>query len=297
MNKHNNMVTVFTPTYNRAYRLNNLYDSLCKQSCFDFEWIIVDDGSTDNTESLVKTWDNKGTFVIKYVKQTNSGKYQAINRGVTVAEGELFFIVDSDDIIPPRSIETINRVYDDIKNDLHFGGLCGLKCYMNGEKVGGGENFGVLDCNSLDFKFKYKVKGDMAEVIRTAVMREFPFPDFSPEKFCPEALLFFRIASKYKLRYFYEDIYNCEYLPDGLTASIVKVRMKSPKASTTYYSELCGYNVPFTVKVKGAVNYWRFKMCMNKFERKSSSSLGALNILKPIGIIYHLYDKFKLETK
>ncbi len=291
------MVTVFTPTYNRAYRLSNLYESLRCQSCFEFEWVIVDDGSTDNTEELVKSWGTDNPFNIVYYKQNNKGKYQAINKGAMLASGSLFYIVDSDDILPPKSIEVVERVYSEIKDDSSFGGLCGLKCYMNGEKVGGGADFGVLDCNSFEFKFKYKVEGDMAEVIKTDVMKEFPFPDFSPEKFCPEALMFFRIASKYKLRYFYEDIYECEYLPDGLTASIVKIRMKSPKAATTYYSELCGYDVPFFEKVKGAINYWRFKMCIKTSERNTMPSIGMWNILMPLGVVYHIYDSYKYANQ
>ena len=221
------LITVFTPTYNRAYRIQALYESLKNQTDKDFEWLIVDDGSTDNTEELVQNWLKESTFPIHYIKQPNGGKHRAINNGVKKANGELFYIVDSDDILPPKSIQRIVKQYMPIKDDMSFGGVCGLKAYYNGKKVGGECDFGVLDCNSLEFRYKYKIKGDMAEVIRTSVFKEFPFPEVDGEKFCPEALVFNRIAKKYKLRYFYEKVYMCEYLDDGLTASIVKIRMKS----------------------------------------------------------------------
>lgn len=101
------MVTVFTPTYNRAYILNNLYQSLCRQSYGDFEWLIVDDGSTDNTEGLIASWLDESKISLCYIKQPNGGKHRAINRGIQEANGNLFFIVDSDDYLADNAIERI----------------------------------------------------------------------------------------------------------------------------------------------------------------------------------------------
>lgn len=283
-------VTVFTPTYNRAYRLAALYESLQKQTVKDFEWLIVDDGSSDNTEELVQPWLSEDRFPIRYFKQKNGGKHRAVNHGVREANGVLFFIVDSDDMLVENAIERIIYHYNNIKNDKSFGGLCGLKAYFSGVKVGGGEDFGVLDCNSIDFRFKYHMKGDMSEVIRTEVMREFPFPEFDGERFCSEFILFNRIATKYKLRYFYEKIYLCEYLDDGLTAAIVMIRMKSPKASKVCYSELFHYNIPVVQKIKAAINYWRFAFCDKHSEGGHFSRIGWGCLLMPLGYLYHLKD-------
>jgi glycosyltransferase involved in cell wall biosynthesis len=262
---------------------------LKEQTCKDFEWLIVDDGSTDNTEETVLSW-GESCFAIRYIKQPNGGKHRAVNHGVMEAKGELFFIVDSDDILTPNSIERILHHYDAIKDDKSFGGLCGLKAYYNGEKVGDGEDFVILDCNSIDFRFKYKMKGDMSEVIRTDVMREFPFPEFEGERFCSEFILFNRIATKYKLRYFYEKIYLCEYLEDGLTAAIVKIRMKSPNASTLCYSELFHYNIPFIQKVKAAINYWRFYFCGSSLDESHFKRIGWGVMCYPLGLLYHIID-------
>ena len=285
------MITIFTPSYNRAYILPALYDSLKAQTCKDFEWIIVDDGSSDNTDELVAAWLAETAFPVRYVRQKNGGKHTAINRGVQLAQGEFFFIVDSDDVLPPDSIERIVKHCEDIKDDASFGGVCGLRAYFNGERIGGECDFGAMDCTSLDFRFKYCIQGDMAEVIRTSVFKEFPFPEIEGERFCPEALVFNRIATKYKLRYFYEKVYLCEYLQDGLTASIVKVRMNSPIASTTYYAELFHLNVPFKQKVKAAINYWRFAFCQNASLAQKVKAIGASSLLVyPIAYMFHLKD-------
>ena len=112
------MITVFTPTYNRAYCLGNLFNSLCSQTYTDFEWLIVDDGSTDNTKSLVEGFCCNSNINIRYVYQKNGGKHRAINRGVAEARGELFFIVDSDDTLPGDSLETISVYAQGINSNV-----------------------------------------------------------------------------------------------------------------------------------------------------------------------------------
>lgn len=285
------MITVFTPTYNRAYIIDKLYESLCSQTCPDFEWLIVDDGSTDDTEALIDSFIAERKINIRYVKQPNGGKHRAINRGVREAKGELFFIVDSDDQLPLDSIAIVSDYYSQVADDSSFAGVCGLKYYSTGEKVGGEFIYEVLDCNSIDFRFKYKLTGDMGEVFRTSVLKEYPFPEIENEKFCPEALVWNRIALKYRLRYFNRNIYLCDYLPDGLTAKIVKIRMNSPLASLLYYSELYRTPIPFLQKVKAATNYWRFFFCSHNSFVYKVKQIGICSLLLfPLGFLYHLND-------
>ncbi|MEG1870720.1 MAG: glycosyltransferase family A protein [Peptostreptococcaceae bacterium] len=285
------MTTVFTPTYNRAYILPELYKSLQAQTNKDFEWLVVDDGSTDDTESLFDEWIKEPLFPVRYIKQENGGKHRAINRGVKDAKGELFFIVDSDDQLSNNAVERILYHYKSIKDDNSFCGVCGLKSYFSGEKVGGESNFSILDCNSIDFRYKHKIDGDMAEVVRLEVMKEYPFPEIEEEKFCPEALFWNRIAIRYKFRYFYEKIYLCEYLPDGLTSKITKIRMQSPIASMIHYSELYVMDIPYYQKIKAAINYWRFSYCT----RKNSCNFHIPFVFAPIGVLYHWLDKRKYK--
>jgi glycosyltransferase involved in cell wall biosynthesis len=287
------MITVFTPAYNRVYTLTRLYDSLVNQTNKDFEWLIINDGSTDNTEGLIQSFFDEKKIRIRYIKQENGGKHRAINRGALEAEGELFFIVDSDDYLSKNAIERINYHYTYIKGKEDFAGICGCKAYFSGERVGGKAAFTVLDCNSLDFRYKYKIKGDVAEVFRTEILKQYPFPDIAGEKFCPESLVWNRIAMKYKLRWFNENIYLCEYLPDGLTSKIFEIRKKSPQASILCYSELEKMTVPFIQKMKANINYWRFaKYLKQSFIQKSKKVNPFISLFGlPLSLVFILTDK------
>lgn len=281
------LITVFTPTYNRAHLLVRLYESLCAQRFTDFEWVIVDDGSTDGTASLVQGFIAERRIDIKYLSQRNGGKHRAINHGVSQAKGELFFIVDSDDYLPADSLQCIAAEYS--KCDSSIGGVAGLDATYGGKVIGSGLAQDFIECNSMDIRFKHRVTGDLAEVFKTCVMREFPFPEVEGEKFCPEALVWNRIAHKYKLRYFNKVIYIAEYQDGGLTDNIVRVRRQSPVASTTYYAELLSSDIPWGQKLKAAINYWRFRLCCKKFSRVPRLPL-LWNAVWPLGWLMHLRD-------
>lgn len=251
------MITVFTPTYNRAHLLERLYQSLCQQTQKDFEWVIVDDGSTDETPSLIARFQSEGQIFIQFFQQENSGKHVAINKGVAMANGELFFIVDSDDFLPEQAIEKVYFYYDKIKVSPLIAGIAGRRMYADLSIVGT-PSFEEMISNSIDIRYKYNVIGDLVEVFKTSVLKSYPFPEIKGEKFCPEALVWNRIALHYKLLFFSEGIYITEYLEGGLTSSIVKVRRQSPQLTTLHYAELERLPIPFLQKLKANVNYWRF---------------------------------------
>ena len=150
-------ITIFTPTYNRDYIIINLYKSLLIQTLKDFEWLIIDDGSTDNTELLVSSFIKDNKINIRYIKQQNGGKHRAINKALEEAKGELFFIVDSDDQLVDNAIERILYYFDQIKEDSSFAGVCGVKAYFDGKKVGGEVDFDILDCSSILFRYNYRM--------------------------------------------------------------------------------------------------------------------------------------------
>lgn len=283
------LITVFTPTYNRAYLLGRLFESLCQQQYSDFEWVVVDDESTDDTANVIKCLSAKALFPVRYFYQPNGGKHRAINRGVKEARGELFFIADSDDALADDALAEVANRYCAVANDETFAGVVGLDETYEGELIGAGLPYDVIDCNSIDIRLKYGVTGDMKEVFRTEVLREYPFPEFEGERFCPEALLWGRIAQKYKMRYFNRAIYRVEYQSDGLTQRIVRIRMDSPMASTTHYSELNGYDVPMAQRLKAAINYWRFWYCLA--DKRLAPHLPTVwHMVKPLGWAMHLRD-------
>ncbi len=287
------IITVFTPTYNRAKLLPRLFESLCAQTCMDFEWLIVDDGSTDNTEEVVGSFIKapKQSFPMQYIKKENGGKHTAINLGVKEAKGELFLIADSDDKLSENAIADITEVYKTIKGDSSYAGVCGLDEDFNGEIIGSGLPQNFIDASSLDIRYRFGVTGDLKEVFRTEVMREYTFPETKGERFCPEALVWNRIADKYKLRFFNKAVYSVEYQQGGLTANIVRIRMNSPMASMMTYAEMTKYKgVPLMQKMRAAINYWRFRFCATDKKAQMPQLATKWFWTKPIGWLMHKKD-------
>lgn len=214
-------ITVFTPTYNRAYCLKRLYESLKAQTFHDFEWVIVDDGSTDNTEEVVNGFiSDKPFFEIKYCKTENGGKHRAINRGMDTVAGELFFIMDSDDWLREDALEWLDKVENSIPTEekTHFCGVNGLRCHTDGSIIGHTFDGNGFKDGTYFERDKYGIRGDKAEAYYTDVMKKYPFPEFDGEKFMTEGIVWNEFAhAGLKIRYFNEEIYFCEYLEDGLT--------------------------------------------------------------------------------
>lgn len=313
------LISLFTPTYNRANLITRVYDSLISQSNYDFEWLIVDDGSTDNIREVVENIKSKhnALFSIRYIYKKNGGKHTAVNVGVHEAKGELFFILDSDDYLPSDALKIVAEEYakvrdadSDFDSDSNsnfnsnsdenesksrsmskskFAGVAGLDRFADGRTVGNGLPCDSIDCNAMDIRYKYHVTGDMKEVFRTEVLKEFPFPEIEGERFCPEQLVWFRIAQKYKLHYFNKPIYIAEYQEGGITAGITRARMNSPIATMMCYAELNGYDVPFKQKVKAAINYWRFRFCAKGGKYPTINPLWSFVI--PLAFVMHLKDK------
>lgn len=235
----NKLCTIMTPTYNRGKLLKNLYKSLLQQKNKKFEWIIIDDGSNDNTKNIVNEFICANIIDIQYFLKKNGGKHKAINFGLQYAKGDLLFIVDSDDVLPSDSIEKIFYYFSTIENSQKYAGIGGLKSYPNNKNVG--ESFGThgyIDCTSLERKH-FNILGDKAEVFYTDVLKQYPFPEFENEKFLSELVVWYKIAEDgYKIRWFNESIYICEYLEDGLTAHVNDNLIKSPKGFRLYIDAL-----------------------------------------------------------
>jgi len=215
------IVSIFTPTYNRANTINRLFNSLLNQTSLSFEWIIVDDGSKDNTKEVIQCMiESNKLFTIKYIYQENGGKHRAINTGLENASGKYFFIVDSDDYLTNDSIERVLFWFNSIENKSKFAGIGGLKGYSKAQIVGKTFKNGIhLDATSLERR-SLGILGDKAEVFITDVFRKYRFPEFPSEKFVSEAIVWNRMASDgLQIRWFNEIIYiSEEYRDDGLTS-------------------------------------------------------------------------------
>lgn len=267
------MITIFTPTYNRAYTLERLFESLQGQTDRDFEWLVVDDGSTDGTEDLCKDFKGRAIFPMRYFKQENAGKHVAINRGAKEASGEWFFIVDSDDWLPEDSVEFNNEYLGQIANDTTFAGVSGMCACEDGSPLFGlRQNFDDvnartrelfaldhIDATSQDYRERYKMLGDRAEVIRTSLVRETPFPSFEGERFVSEYYLWQSLSERgLKLRWFNRFTYCGEYLKDGLTTNMREIMRKSPLGRSFVDNFIIGSHAPMQMKLRSAINYIRY---------------------------------------
>lgn len=284
-------ITVFTPTYNRANNLKNLYKSLLIQSYKEFEWLIVDDGSNDNTKDVIDSLIKKDRIKIRYYTQRNQGKHIAINKGVELARGEYFFIVDSDDKLPVDSLDFIKQKMDTVKGDKKVCGISGMRYYYNNTPIGSELKTDNLKCNFLDLRHKYKIKGDRAEVYKLSVLKNYLFPKFDNENFVAEGIIWNRIAENYVMYHFNKCIYMCEYLVGGLSSKSFQLRKNNPKGAITYYYELFNYETPFLTKVKAAINLWRFGFYDCNFTRKKVDN-KIMYLALPFGLIFLLKDKF-----
>ena len=169
-------ITVFTPTFNRGYIIEKLYESLKNQTFKEFEWLVIDDGSNDNTEEIFdKINKNNDFFKVRYYKKENGGKHRAINQGVELAEGELFFIVDSDDQLTSYALEYIDKWEKSIENKKKFAGLAGNKGKNIDDIWGTTFNGKYIDCTSLE-RNKNNITGDKAEVFYTCLLYTSPSP-------------------------------------------------------------------------------------------------------------------------
>lgn len=230
-------VTVFTPTYNRAYILGDLYHSLQRQTCMDFEWLIVDDGSADDTKALVASWQGEeNPFPIRYIYQENGGKCRAINRGLKEADGRLFFTVDSDDYLTDDAIEKVIRWDGELPRDGHFCGYVGNRGITPTQTPNRLFPGGYLDGTALD---RYdQVDGERAFVFYTEIHRKYLYPEFPGEKFLTEAVTWDSMAHDgYKMRFYNDIIWIWEYKDDGLTRAGYRVFLENPQGTGLFFRQ------------------------------------------------------------
>lgn len=262
--------TVCTPTLNRANLLGRVYDSLKKQDFRDFEWLIIDDGSTDNTAALVDFWIKESILAIRYIKQENKGKHVALNLALDNARGKFFLIIDSDDYFIDNALSTFFKHWQSIEPKESFSGVFANCLNPNRKLIGSKFPEDVYDSNFIETFYHKKVVGDKCGFFVTDILRAYRFPVFAGEKFLSEALVWNRLALKYQTRFINEGLVVADYQPDGLSGRSVKVRIDSPIGAATYYKEFLSLPVSFFWKLRNLINYVRF------------SRHGRINVRKQI---------------
>jgi glycosyltransferase involved in cell wall biosynthesis len=254
------LFTVFTATHDRAHTLSRPYQALRAQSLQDFEWLIVDDGSTDGTEALTRAWQRDSPFAIRYLRQVRGGKHRAFNVGVREATGTLFLSLDSDDGCVPWALERLQRYWQAIPeaDRDRFTGVTVLAQDPEGNVIGDPFPGAPASMSFLDMMTRHRVRGDKWGFHRTAVLREFPFPEFEGELFMSEGVVWHRIAQRYHMRFVNDPLLIAWYQPDGLSARSIQARVAAPRGAMLVQKELADSAVPVQTRLWAVMNFVRF---------------------------------------
>lgn len=294
------LFTILTPTYNRAYALPALKASLDAQTESNFEWLIVDDGSSDGTADLVGKWIETSAYPVKLIRSPNGGKHRALNKGIPEAKGDWIYIVDSDDVLPLDALEKIAPRTNIAKADPAIGGIMGYRQTKTGEIIGKAFPEGLRRRDAATLTFEDKIRGDKAEVFKASVLRKFPFPEIPGEKFITECVVWFRIAQAgYDLLLMPEAIYTCDYREDGLSARSFELRLRNPRGTLLFYAEELALPYSLSSLFREAVNYVRFRL-LSLGKNYPPPGLGArakriVALAAPMGLAVSVYDRMKFR--
>lgn len=290
---HKPFITVFTPTYNRAYSLGDVYESLCVQSMQNFEWVIVDDGSSDNTEELVQSWIDENRIAIRYAKKINGGKHTAINLGVEMALGEWFLIFDSDDKCTPNTIDSFYKFSQALTSEelAEISTISVRSVTESGDNVGPVYTFRQKIVRSPSEQLALRSQAERWGINKTSLMRDNPFPVFPGERFVPESLIWNRFSLHYSTLFVNEALRVFTPREDGLTASMLKIRVNSPNGTALVYKEMLMLELGHWERYKARINYFRFESRANGFRLSWS-----VNPLAWFGVLLRLLDSARLKS-
>lgn len=277
------MITVFTPAYNRRVELERLYESLLNQSNVNFEWLIVDDGSKDDTKKYINNIKKDNKININYIYKENGGKQSAYNVGLEKAKGNIFLCIDSDDILKDNILTDIQEDFMNINTNKKIGGIAYLQGYINNrDKIIGSKFPGNLkEINYFDIYHKYKVTGDKLIVLKMSVARQYPFPLIEGEKFVPEALVFNRISLKYDFECINVVAAYKEYTENGLTNNYFNLVKRNPLGNRLYFMEQ--YNLDKSMyNIYGYILFSIYgKISFSDMIREHSNKLGIILLYLP----------------
>ena len=285
-------LTIFTPTYNRAYILPKLYESLCVQTCQDFEWLIVDDGSTDNTQKILDSWLEENRISMRYVLQENGGKMRAFNRAVSLSESELFVCIDSDDqLISERVIEDSLVYWDNHKNDVSNKRIAGM---ISGKKVRNNKSdFTHVPHVGTINKLIKTYGAETTIFLLTEVVKHHPYPSFKGENFITDVYIFDQIDEEYVFLFHSYYSQQCAYRGDGYTFNYRRLLYDNPRGHREYHAQRV------SLKKEGWLKSVICYISMSLFVRdhtlfSKSPNLFMTVLLYPLGCMKYLYDRCML---
>ncbi len=280
-------LTIFTPTYNRADKLDRLYQSLLRQSCPAFEWLIVDDGSTDGTEAVVSVFQSgAAAFPIRYVRQENGGKHRAYNRALELAEGDCFFCVDSDDWLAEDAVEHLLEACESLNERLF---IAAYKQDEQGKRLST-EFPGIRECTLRELSDKYRCGGEYSLIFPIGLARKFPFPVFDGEKFMGEAVIYDRIGMVADVRLLPQVLTVCEYQEDGLSNNLNRIMQRNPAGYCLYFMQRIDLAPSLKERIITAGKYHCF--CSFAGEKQSEYTgkyRRLVRLTRPLGALFRVY--------
>ncbi len=283
-------LTVFTPTYNRAYCLGQCYESLVNQTSDEFMWLIIDDGSSDNTKDLVEHWITENKIEIRYHYQDNLGMHGGHNAAYSLIETELNVCIDSDDFMPVDAVEKIVDFWDENGSDK-YAGIVGLDADKDGKIIGTTIPEKIKETTVIDLYQKHKVVGDKKLVYRTEVVKKYPpYPIFEGEKFVPLGYLYQMIDQDYTILPLNEILCIVEYMPDGSSLNMLKQYRRHPKGFAFSRLTEIKYAKSLKERFKKTIHYVSSSFLSKNWRFIKESPKKMLTIVSiPFGLLLYLY--------
>lgn len=290
-------LTVFTPTYNRAYCLDQLYNSLVKQSNKDFCWLVIDDGSTDDTKDLIRSWIDDNLIQIHYHFQENQGMHGGHNTAYSLIETPLNVCIDSDDFMPPNAVELILDKWIIIRDNPIYAGIVGLDADKSGNIIGTKIPEGLKETTLYSLYHQHNVVGDKKLVYKTEVVKKYPsYPLFKGERFVPLGYLYQLIDQDYKLYPVNEVYCIVEYMPDGSSRNMLKQYRRHPNGFAFSRKSRIKLSPSFKEKFKNAIHYVSSSLFLKNKRFISEAPNKPIVILAiPFGILLNLYIRYNTK--
>ena len=302
-----NRITVFTPTYNRAYCLHRCYESMKRQTCKDFDWLIIDDGSTDNTRELVHQWMNEeAEFQIRYVYKENGGMHTAYNLAYQLVEAELSINIDSDDWLTDTAITDILAFWDKSKRD-DIGGIYALDCYQSGKVLGTpfpdelkefrGWGYKTVFYEVNGKKKQYHNRGDKKFIGVTQILRQYPpIPVFEGEKYHSLYYKQHLIERDYSILIYNSPVCVVEYMLDGSSNHMYTQYVKNPRGFCNERRFVMQYAPTFLLRFSAAIHYVAESMlAKDRIFVKTSTNRLITVLALPLGIALFLWIQIKVR--
>lgn len=289
------LLTVFTPAYNRAHTLPRTYQSLCRQTCKDFEWLIVDDGSSDNTRELIEGWTKENFIPIRYIYQANQGMHGAHNTAYRNITTELNTCIDSDDYMPDDAVEKIISFWKEKGSDK-YAGIIGLDADVEGKLIGTPFPQNMVSTTLGDF-YARGGRGDKKLVYRTDVIKRYPeYPLFEGEKYVSLGYKYQLIDQDYELLTLNEVLVNVEYQPDGSSMNMFRQYIRNPKGFSFIRKTSMQLAPTSKRRFIEAIHYVADSMLAKNINFITESPRRTLTICAiPFGIL--LYSYIRLKTR